>query len=103
LRCQGLQLLGYTALMRKLDRITVDPAVCLGQPTVRSLRITVSLLLKLLADGKTADDILQLYPELEPEDIRQAIQYAAWGRVRSGARRPRRVRSYAGASPAVPR
>ncbi len=64
--------------MRKLDRITVDPAVCLGQPTVRSLRITVSVLLKLLADGKTADDILQLYPELEPEDIRQAIQYAAW-------------------------
>lgn len=56
----------------------MDPAVCLGQPTVRGLRITVSVLLKLLADGKTADDILQLYPELEPEDIRQAIQYAAW-------------------------
>jgi len=71
-------LLGYTALMRKLDRITVDPAVCLGQPTVRGLRITVSVLLKLLADGKTAEDLLDLYPELEPEDIRQAIQYAAW-------------------------
>ena len=69
-------IVGYTALMRKLDRITVDPAVCLGQPTVRGLRITVSVLLKLLADGKTAEDLLDLYPELEPEDIRQAIQYA---------------------------
>jgi len=64
--------------MRKLDRITVDPAVCLGRPTIRGLRITVSVLLKLMADGKTAEDLLDLYPELEPEDVRQAIQYAAW-------------------------
>jgi len=64
--------------MRKLDRISVDPAVCLGQPTVSGSRITVSVLLKLLADGKTAEDLVRLYPELEPEDVRQAIQYAAW-------------------------
>jgi len=88
--------------MRKLDRITVDPAVCLGQPTVRGLRITVSVLLKLLADGKTAEDILELYPELEREDVRQANQYAAWV-VSDRVLVVPAVKSYAGASPAVSR
>jgi hypothetical protein len=46
---------------------------------VKRLRtIIVSVLLKLLADGKTAEDLLDLYPELEREDVGQAIQYAAW-------------------------
>ena len=64
--------------MEKLDRITIDPRVCLGQPTVRGMRITISVILKMLAGGKSADDVLKAYPELEAEDIRQAIQYAAW-------------------------
>jgi uncharacterized protein (DUF433 family) len=64
--------------MRGLERITINPAVCLGQPTVRGLRITVSVILKMLAQGKTVEDVVAAYPELEPEDIRQAIQYAAW-------------------------
>lgn len=64
--------------MEKLDRITVDPKVCLGQPTLRGMRITVSVVLKMLAAGKSIPDVLAAYPELEAEDVRQAIQYAAW-------------------------
>ena len=64
--------------MKRLDRVTVDPAVCLGQPTIRGMRITVSVVLKLLAGGKSVGDVLEAYPELEVEDVRQAMQYAAW-------------------------
>ena len=60
------------------DRITVDPRICLGQPTIRGMRITVSVLLKMVAAGKSSDEIIAAYPELEPEDIRQSLQYAAW-------------------------
>ncbi len=61
-----------------LDRITVDPQVCLGQPTIRGLRITVSVILKMLAGGKSIDEVLAAYPELEAEDVRQAMQYAGF-------------------------
>jgi uncharacterized protein (DUF433 family) len=61
-----------------LDRIHVDPKVCMGQPTIRGLRITVSFVLKLFASGQTARQILDAYPELEEEDLRQAMEYAAW-------------------------
>jgi uncharacterized protein (DUF433 family) len=64
--------------MEKLDRITVNPVVCLGQPTIRGMRITVSVVLKLLASGKSVQDVLAIYPELEAEDVRQAMQFAAW-------------------------
>jgi len=64
--------------MVELDRITIDPTVCLGRPTIRGMRITVGVILKMLAAGKSTGDILDAYPELEPEDIDQAIQYAAW-------------------------
>ena len=64
--------------MGALDRITVDPAVCLGQPTVRGMRITVSLIVKLVASGMARAEIVQAYPELEEEDIVQALRYAAW-------------------------
>ncbi len=62
----------------KLDRITVDPQVCMGQPTIRGMRITVSFILKLLASGMSIPTILKAYPELEEEDIRQSFAYAAW-------------------------
>lgn len=65
-------------MLSELDRITVDPAVCLGQPTIRGMRITVSFLLKLLASQLSVQEILESYPELEEEDIRQALNYAAW-------------------------
>jgi uncharacterized protein (DUF433 family) len=65
-------------MMDKLARITIRPDVCLGQPTIRGMRITVSVILKMLAGGKSVQDILDAYPELESEDVQQAIQYAAW-------------------------
>ncbi len=64
--------------MKTLDRITIDPEVCLGQPTVRGMRITVSLVLKLFANGMTTNEIIKAYPELEEDDIAQCLQYAAW-------------------------
>ena len=64
--------------MPKLNRITVDPRVCLGQPTIRGMRITVSVILKMVAAGKSVADIIDAYPELEPKDVQQALQYAAW-------------------------
>ncbi len=61
-----------------LDRITVDPAQCDGKPCIRGLRIPVHLVLRLLASGKTPAEIIADYPELEKEDIHQAMEYAAW-------------------------
>ena len=62
----------------KLDRITVNPDVCQGQPTIRGLRITVAFLMKQIAGGMASADILKAYPELEAEDLSQAAEYAAW-------------------------
>jgi uncharacterized protein (DUF433 family) len=64
--------------MEKLDRITINPEVCLGQPTIRGMRLTVSVILKMLANGHTVQEVLDAYPELEEEDVRQALEYAAW-------------------------
>ncbi|MBI2918985.1 MAG: DUF433 domain-containing protein [Chloroflexi bacterium] len=64
--------------MERLDRITVDPRVCLGQPTIRGTRITVGVVLKMLAHGNRVEEVLEAYPELETEDVRQALAYAAW-------------------------
>ena len=62
----------------KLDRITIDPEICLGQPTIRGTRITISVILKMLANDKSITEVLEAYPELEGEDVHQAIRYAAW-------------------------
>lgn len=64
--------------MEKLDRITVNPNIALGQPTIRGMRLTVSVILKLLASGADIEEVLETYPDLEAEDVQQAIQYAAW-------------------------
>ncbi|RLT35007.1 MAG: DUF433 domain-containing protein [Chloroflexi bacterium] len=64
--------------MREVNRITVNPEICLGQPTIRGMRITVSVILKMLAAGRSVEDVLSAYPELEAEDIHQAMSYAAW-------------------------
>ena len=61
-----------------LDRITVNPDICEGKTTIRNLRITVDFVLKLIGDGYTPDEIINLYPELEKEDIYQAAKYGAW-------------------------
>ena len=59
-----------------LNRITVDPKVLLGKPTIRGLRISVEQILAALAGGVPVADLLQDYPELEPEDIQAALLYA---------------------------
>lgn len=64
--------------MEKLNRITINPNVCLGQPTIRGMRITVSVILKMLAGGNSLEDVLDAYPELEADDVKQAMKYAAW-------------------------
>ncbi|HXJ91604.1 MAG TPA: DUF433 domain-containing protein [Terriglobia bacterium] len=61
----------------KLDRITVDPAVCTGKPCIRGLRFPVSRVLGLLAAGESKETILRAYPYLQAEDIDQALAYAA--------------------------
>jgi uncharacterized protein (DUF433 family) len=63
---------------RAFQRITVDLEVCGGKPCIRGLRFPVSRLLGLLAAGETAESILESYPCLEPEDIQEALRYAAF-------------------------
>jgi uncharacterized protein (DUF433 family) len=64
--------------VRELERITFDPDVMEGRACIRGMRITVSLVVNLVANGMSATEILVDYPYLEPEDIRQALAYAAW-------------------------
>lgn len=59
-----------------IERITVNPDVMVGKPTIRGLRITVEQILKSLAGGVSTKEILEDYPELEPEDIQAALMYA---------------------------
>ncbi len=60
------------------DRITFDPNIMGGRACIRGMRITVSLVVNLVANGMTVEQIIEEYPDLEPEDIRQALRYAAW-------------------------
>ncbi|MCK6620304.1 MAG: DUF433 domain-containing protein [Calditrichaceae bacterium] len=62
----------------KFERITIDPNVCTGKPCIRGLRFPVSRLLGLLASGETRESILKAYPYLEPQDIDEALLYAAY-------------------------
>jgi uncharacterized protein (DUF433 family) len=64
--------------MPKLERITLNPAVMGGKPCIRGLRVTVGTVVGLLAAGRTREEILRLYPYLEPADLDQAMAYAAW-------------------------
>jgi len=64
--------------MATLDRITFDPQIMGGRACIRGMRIPVSVIVGQIAHGATFDEILADYPDLEPEDIRQALEYAAW-------------------------
>ncbi len=64
--------------MQELERITFDPHIMGGRACIRGMRITVSLILNLIANGATPEQILADYPYLEEEDIRQALRYAAY-------------------------
>ena len=58
------------------DRITFDPNIMGGRACIRGMRITAALILNLVANGMTTEEIIRAYPYLEPEDIRQALCYA---------------------------
>ena len=64
--------------MNELDRITMNPRVMTGRPCIRGIRITVGNIVGLVAAGHSWEKIIEHYPELEVEDIRQALQYAQW-------------------------
>jgi len=64
--------------MLGFDRITFDRRIMAGQACIRGMRITVSLIVNLVAHGKQPPQILEEYPDLELADIRQALEYAAW-------------------------
>ena len=61
----------------RFSRVTVDPAQMGGVPCIRGLRIPVATLVGLVAQGMPEDEILAEYPDLEPEDVREALRYAA--------------------------
>ena len=64
--------------MKHLKRITLDPAVMGGKACVRGMRVTVGMVLGLLAAGRTRDEILRAYPCLEAADVDECLAYAAW-------------------------
>ncbi len=64
--------------MPKFDRITFDPNMMGGRACIRGMRVTVSLVVNLVANGMQEKEIIEAYPYLQPDDIRQALQYAAW-------------------------
>jgi len=61
----------------KFERITVNPKQMDGLPCIRGLRITVATVVGMVADGMTEDEILEAYPDLEREDIREGLRFAA--------------------------
>jgi uncharacterized protein (DUF433 family) len=60
------------------DRITVDPAILAGKPVVRGSRLSVELILELLAAGRTSQDLIADYPGLAHEDILACLSYASY-------------------------
>jgi len=66
------------ASMVEFERITFSQDVMGGRACIRGMRITVSLLVNLVANGMDTEAIIEAYPYLEPDDIRQALRFAAW-------------------------
>lgn len=64
--------------MRGFKRITFNSNIMGGQACIRGMRIPVSLVVNLIANEMTTDEIIKEYPDLEPEDIKEALQYASW-------------------------
>ena len=60
------------------DRITFDPAIMGGRACIRGMRIPVSVIVGQLAHGATTEEVLKDYSDLDREDVRQALEYAAW-------------------------
>ena len=64
--------------MLGFDRITFDPNILGGKACIRGMRISVSLIVNLVANGMPTQKIIAEYPDLEEEDVAQALRYAAW-------------------------
>ncbi|MBA3071116.1 MAG: DUF433 domain-containing protein, partial [Nitrospirae bacterium] len=64
--------------MRKFKRLTFNKDIMGGQACIRGMRIPVSLVINLVANGMTTGEILKEYPDLEADDIRESLQYASW-------------------------
>ena len=60
-----------------MDRIIIDPEIMVGKPVIKGTRITVNLIIQLLANGATETEILEDYPDLKKEDIKAALLYAS--------------------------
>jgi uncharacterized protein (DUF433 family) len=64
--------------MPEFKRITHNPLVMGGKACIRGMRVTVGMVVGLVATGHTTEEILELYPYLETEDVRESLLYAAW-------------------------
>ncbi|MEW6079157.1 MAG: DUF433 domain-containing protein [Thermodesulfobacteriota bacterium] len=64
--------------MERLARITFNPEVMGGKPCIRGMRVTVGMIVGLIAAGHTRQEVLEMYPYLENGDIDEALRYAAW-------------------------
>ncbi len=64
--------------MREFKRIIFNRDIMGGQACIRGMRMPVSLIINLIANGMTTEEIIKEYPDLEPEDIKEALQYASW-------------------------
>jgi uncharacterized protein (DUF433 family) len=64
--------------MKNLTRITINPEMMGGKPCIRGMRVTVGMILGLMATGHSYDEILRAYPYLEKEDLMESLAYAAW-------------------------
>lgn len=60
------------------DRITFDPRILAGRACIRGMRIPVSVIVGQIAHGATWEEVLEGYPDLQRQDIEQALEYAAW-------------------------
>ncbi len=64
--------------MEKLNRIEIDPAIMGGKPCIKGTRVTVGTIVGLFAEGHDERRVLELYPYLKSDEVRQALAYAAW-------------------------
>ena len=62
----------------RFDRITFDPKIMGGRACIRGMRVPVSVIVSQVAHGATTEQVLADYPDLEADDVRQALEYAAW-------------------------
>jgi uncharacterized protein (DUF433 family) len=67
-----------SCIMIGFDRITFDSQIMGGRVCVRGMRVTVSLILSLVANGMSTEEIIDAYPYIEHDDVRQVLHYAAW-------------------------